>query len=93
MFKSIRTELHPDGPITLHLSNSAQRDSFNQTYKPILSQFLEKRFRVENIEIESVVDLSESESIIYSDEQKYNHLSTKYPALKEIRKAFNLDFE
>ncbi len=93
MFKSVKTELHPDGTISLHLSNAAQRDSFNQNYKQRLSLFLERKFGTKGIEIESVVDTSEIEGVIYSDEQKYNHLVSKHPALKEIRKTFNLDFE
>lgn len=93
MFKSISTELHPDGTISLHLSNAAQRDSFNQHYKQRLALFLQNRFGTAGMEIESVVDTSETDGVIYSDEQKYNHLSSKYPVLKEMRKAFNLDFE
>ena len=93
MFKSIKTEVHPDNAITLHLSNETQREVFVQNYKQRLTQFLEARFSARNLEIESVVDSLESDGIIYSDEQKYNHLSSKYPAMKEIRKAFNLDFE
>lgn len=93
MVKSVRSEVHPDNTITLHLSNEAQKDIFVQNYKVRLSQFLERRFSMRNFEIESVVDNSESEGIIYSDEQKYNHLSSKYPGLGEIRKTFNLDFE
>ena len=43
------------------------------------------------IEIETTVDLSESNEILYSDEQKLNYLSNKYPILKEMKKTFNLD--
>jgi hypothetical protein len=43
------------------------------------------------IDIETTVDLSESTDILYSDEQKLNHLVNKYPILKEMKKTFNLD--
>jgi DNA polymerase III subunit gamma/tau len=93
MFKSIKPEVHPDNTITIHLSNVDQSDLFVRNYKQRLVSFLTDRFRNTDIQIEARVDTAESDGIIYSDEQKYNYLVSKYPALKEIRKAFNLDFE
>jgi DNA polymerase-3 subunit gamma/tau len=93
MLKSIRTEVHPDNIITLHLSNTAQCDMFIQNYKQRLLAFLEKTLNTGGLEIETVVDTSETGGVIYSDEQKYAYLSGKFPAIKEIKKAFNLDFE
>jgi len=43
------------------------------------------------IEIETIIDLTESNEILYSDEQKLNYLTNKYPILKEMKKTFNLD--
>ena len=93
MFKSIKPELQNEGVIILHLSNAAQKDMFVQNYKHKLMNFLETRFGTEKIDIETVVDLSETNEILYSDEQKYNYLSIKYPVIKDIKKAFNLDYE
>jgi hypothetical protein len=91
MFKSVKTEINEDAGITIHLSNAAQKDLFVLNYKPRLSAFLQKRFKPDEIEILTTVDLSENNGIIYSDEQKYNHLVSKYPGLKDFKKAFNLD--
>jgi DNA polymerase III subunit gamma/tau len=91
MFKSIRTEFEKDQIISIHLSNAAQKDLFVQNYKPKLVNFLSKRFRLQGIDIETVVDLTETNEILYSDEQKYNYLSSKYPGIKDFKKAFNLD--
>jgi len=91
MFKSVKTEINEESGITIHLSNAAQKDLFVLNYKPRLSAFLQKRFNTGEIEIITTVDLSETNGIIYSDEQKYNHLVTKYPGLKDFKKAFNLD--
>ena len=91
MFKTVKTEINEDAGITVHLSNAAQKDLFVLNYKPRLSAFLQKRFKPGEIEITTTVDLSETNGIIYSDEQKYNHLVTKYPGLKDFKKAFNLD--
>jgi DNA polymerase-3 subunit gamma/tau len=91
MFKSVIPELEEDNTIKIHLTNAAQKDIFIQNYKQRLSGFLRSRFRVTELEIETSVDLSENNEILYTDEQKYNYLQSKYPELKEFRKAFNLD--
>ena len=91
MFKSVRTEIENDQNIKIHLSNAAQKDLFVQNYKQKLIGFLNRRFGSKEIDIETVVDLSETNEILYSDEQKFNYLVSKYPELKDFKKTFNLD--
>ena len=91
MFKSIRPELESEGFLRIHLNNAAQKDTFILNYKPKLINFLEERFVLPGIDIETIVDLSEESDILYSDEQKLNYLINKYPILKEMKKTFNLD--
>jgi DNA polymerase-3 subunit gamma/tau len=91
MFKSIRPELEDEQNIKIHLSNAAQKDTFILNYRPKLVSFLESRFIMSGIDIETTVDLSESNEILYSDEQKLNYLTNKYPILKDMKKTFNLD--
>ncbi len=91
MFKSIRPELENDQLIKIHLNNAAQKDTFILNYKPKLLSFLESRFILSDLDIETTIDLSETSDILYSDEQKLNYLLNKYPILKDMRKTFNLD--
>lgn len=91
MFKSIKPEVENDTTIKIHLSNAAQKDTFVQNYKQKLIAFLEKRFILSGIDIETTVDLTESSDILYTDDQKFNYLFNKYPILKEMKKSFNLD--
>jgi DNA polymerase-3 subunit gamma/tau len=91
MFKSIKPEVENNQTIKIHLSNAAQKDTFLQNYKQRLITFLENKFILSGIDIETVVDLSETNGILYTDDQKYNYLFTKYPILKEMKKTFNLD--
>ena len=91
MFKTIKPEIADNQIIRLYFNNTDQKETFTQNYKPRLVAFLEHKFVLNNIDIESVVDEDDSVGIIYSDEQKYNHLSANYPMLKEIKKTFNLD--
>jgi DNA polymerase-3 subunit gamma/tau len=91
MFKSITPELENSSTIKIHLSNATQKDTFVQHYKQRLINFLEQYFIMKEVEIETIVDLKQTDDIIYSDEQKYNYLFNKYPVLKEMKKTFNLD--
>lgn len=91
MFKSIKTELESDKTIKIHLSNATQKDLFIQNYRQRLLGFLSSRFDMKGADIETVVDSSETNEVLYSDEQKYNFLSSKYPGLKDFKKTFNLD--
>ena len=52
---------------------------------------MEKKFLLRELDIETSVDLSETNELLYTDEQKYNYLLSKYPVLKEFKKTFNLD--
>ncbi|MCX6333665.1 MAG: DNA polymerase III subunit gamma/tau [Bacteroidia bacterium] len=91
MFKSIQPEMEDDHTIKIHLNNAAQKDLFVQNYRPRLISFIENKFIVTELDIETAVDLSETDELLYTDDQKYNYLQNKYPALKDFKKTFNLD--
>jgi len=91
MFNTIKPEFESDETIRIHLSNAAQKDTFIQNYKQKFLTFLDNKFILSGIDIETSVDLSETNDILYTDEQKINYLFTKYPILKEMKKTFNLD--
>lgn len=91
MLKSIKPEFENDQTIKIHLSNAAQKDTFILNYKPKLVKFLEGKFIMSGIDIETTVDISEAVEPLYSDEQKFNYLADKYPVIKEMKRTFNLD--
>lgn len=91
MFKAIKPELENNQTIKVHLSNATQKDTFVQYYKQRLINFLERKFILKDLDIETIVDMTDNNEIIYSDEQKYNYLFNKYPILKDMKKTFNLD--
>ena len=91
MFKAIKSEFQDNKTIKLYLNNAAQKDTFVQGYKQKLILFLKQRFVLGDIEIESIVEQSDKDEVIYSDEQKYNYLLNKYPVLKEMKNIFSLD--
>jgi DNA polymerase-3 subunit gamma/tau len=91
MFKSIKPEVENDQTIRIHLSNATQKDTFVSNYKQKLISFLQNKFILPEIDIETTIDSSESNDILYTDEQRYNYLFNKFPILKEMKKNFNLD--
>jgi len=91
MFKAIRPEIENDQTIRIHLSNATQKDTFIINYRPKLMSFLEGKFAMSGIDIETAVDQTETTEVLYSDEQKLAYLTNKYPILKEMKKTFNLD--
>jgi DNA polymerase-3 subunit gamma/tau len=91
MFKTIKPEFENDQTIKIHLSNAAQKDTFILNYKQRLIAFLENRFDIPSIDIETTIDLAETNDLLYTDEQKSSYLFNKYPVLKEMKKTFNLD--
>jgi DNA polymerase-3 subunit gamma/tau len=91
MFKSIVPEMEDEHTLKVHLSNAAQKDLFIQNYKQRLLNYLGDKFADPELEIETIVDLSDTNDLLYTDEQKYNYLQKKYPVLKDFKKTFNLD--
>lgn len=91
MFNTIKPEVENDQTIKIHLSNATQKDTFILNYKQRLINFLESRFILSGLDIETTVDLTETTDILYTDEQKYNYLFNKFPIMKEMKKNFNLD--
>ena len=91
MFKSINPEMESNQTIRIHVHNATQKDTFILDYKQRFINFLGRKYLLNDIDIETLVDISETNDIIYSDEQKFNHLFNKYPIMREIKKTFNLD--
>jgi DNA polymerase-3 subunit gamma/tau len=93
MFNAIQPEVENGSTIKIHVSNAALKDLFVQDYKQRLVNFLEPRLNIAAFDIETIVDLSESNEIMYTDDKKkFNYLVSKYPSLSTIQKAFNLDY-
>lgn len=93
MFKTMKPEFENENMITIHLTNADQKDTFVLNYKQRLLNFLERSFIIKDFEIETVVDFTPTNDVLYTDEQKSNHLLNKYPALREMKKTFNLDIQ
>lgn len=83
----------PDKSIELKLDNSALKETFDHNFKSRLENHLRETLGNAGIKITTIVESTERGDILYSVDQKFNHLASKNPALKDLKKTFNLDFE
>ena len=90
---SVTPDLLPEKLIVLKLDNSALKETFDHSFKARLENHLRERLENTSLTIKTVVESTERGDILYSVDQKFNHLSAKNPALKDLKKTFNLDFE
>ncbi len=90
---SVSPELLPDRTIILRLDNSTLREAFDSNFKSRLEGHLRRTLENSQLKLLTTVESTERGEILYSPEQKFNHLAAKNPALKDLKKTFNLDFE
>lgn len=86
--------LEPDFRIVVNFSNADQLEMFNTDIRAELKAFLAEQLN--NNVFEIVPDLPEVEGnseLLYTQEDKFEHLQKKNPALGKLKKDFNLDFE
>ena len=85
----------PDGDqIVVRLSNAALKEEFDRRYKIPLTDYLQKRIQSFGISLESRLEsVEQTDTSFYTDEQKFDYLAGKNPALKDLKRNLNLDFE
>jgi DNA polymerase-3 subunit gamma/tau len=85
--------LMPDKTIILKLDNSTLKETFDHNFRARLENHLRLTLKNSTVKLQTTVEATERGEILYSSEQKFNHLASKNPALKDLKKSFNLDFE
>lgn len=90
---SVTPELLPDRTVLLKLDNLTLKEAFDSNFKPRLEGHLRRTLQNGSLRLQTTVEATERGEILYSPEQKFNHLAARNPALKELKKTFNLDFE
>jgi len=90
---SVIPDLLPGNTVILKLDNSALKELFDHNFRARLEHYLRENLQNSSLNLQTTVEATERGEILYSDEQKFNHLASKNPALKDLKKTFNLDFE
>ena len=75
------------------MSNSAQIDDFNKNIKTDLVNFLNIKLNDSSISVNVILEEQQEKKIIYTAEDKFQHLINKNPELLKLKQQFNLDFE
>ncbi len=80
--------------IEVVFSNSSQIEEFNRDIKKDLVRYLEEALQNTQFKIIPVVlELEGKENMLYTSEEKYDHMIKKNPNLGKLKERFNLDFE
>ncbi|MCI0522564.1 MAG: DNA polymerase III subunit gamma/tau, partial [Bacteroidales bacterium] len=90
---AVTPELLPDKTVILRLDNLALKETFDHSFKARLEHHLRDTLMNSMLKLQTTVEATERGDILYSVDQKFNHLASKNPALRELKKTFNLDFE
>ncbi len=88
-------KLNGQAQIEYELDTELQYNRVIQDLKPKLSGFLRRQFDNESIEVVFSVSehLSQQSNIPYTDDERWNLLVSRYPALGTLKSKFGLDFE
>lgn len=87
-------ELSEGEKIIVRLSNAALKEEFDRRYKTQLTEYLHNRLHSHNISLESRLEsVEQGDTTFYTDEQKFDYLAGKNPALRDLKRNLNLDFE
>jgi DNA polymerase-3 subunit gamma/tau len=90
---ALTPELREDKSIVLKLDNSALKETFDHSFRARLENHLRTSLQNSTLKLSTTVETTERGEILYSPDQKFNHMASKNPALKELKKSFNLDYE
>lgn len=86
-------ELGDNYTIKVGFDNSSQEEEFNHSLKNPVLNFLKRKLENDKIEITVYVSESKNEGRrLYTVEDRFNYLTTKYPLLGKLKQEFNLDF-
>ncbi|MCK7531573.1 MAG: hypothetical protein MZV63_11350 [Marinilabiliales bacterium] len=90
---AVSPERLPDNSIILKLDNMTLKEAFDHNFRARLENHLRTSLNNGTVKLQTTVETTERGEILYSPEQKFNHLASKNPSLRDLKKTFNLDFE
>jgi DNA polymerase III subunit gamma/tau len=79
--------------VEIILSNEALQNDFDKNLSHDMTIFLRDELQNDNIVIEVIVTKQKEHNKLYTAEEKFKHLALKNPALNELKKKLDLDFE
>ncbi len=93
IIKAMDPELQDGKKIILRLKTEAQKEYIDKNYKISMVDYLKRELHNTEIELLTIVEEDKEDTTPYTQQQKYEHLSGKNPALDKLKKDFSLDFD
>lgn len=89
----LKEKYHVDGhAITLEIANEALESAFEKVKADVL-QSIRDGLRNDTITLKALQVQIDKEKMLYTDQEKFEHLKKKYPALKDLQEKLGLDPE
>lgn len=91
-YNTLNQQMHIDDDLTIHLKlpNSFQSLTIESVQQELLTH-LRARFNNGRISLVTEIEKFEDKKLIYTNREKFEYLSNKYPELKELKKRLDLD--
>lgn len=91
--KGTSPEINEEGTVVIDLSTDAQKEFFEHNFKQDVIRHFRLDLKNNSVKVESIVKESKSSNTPYTDEEKYNFLSEKNPAVNDLRRELGLELE
>lgn len=89
----LKEKYHVEGhAITLEIANEALESAFEKVKADVL-QSIRDGLRNDTITLKALQVQIDKEKMLYTDQEKFEHLKKKYPALKDLQEKLGLDPE
>ncbi len=94
ILNSAKLVLNSDFTVEFTAANQIQKETFETDIHSEIIVYLRKELQNNKITLNvTTEELTEDKKIIYSDNEKYNHLAKKNPKLNDMKNMFKLDFQ
>ncbi len=89
----LKEKYHVDGhAITLEIANEALESAFEKVKSDVL-QSIRDGLKNDTITLKALQVQIDKEKMLYTDQEKFEHLKKKYPALRDLQDKLGLDPE
>jgi DNA polymerase-3 subunit gamma/tau len=91
-YNTLNQQIRIDDDLTIHLMlpNSFQSLTIDSVQQELLTH-LRTRFNNGQISLVTEIEKFEDKKLIYTNSEKFEYLSSKYPQLVELKKRLDLD--
>jgi DNA polymerase-3 subunit gamma/tau len=91
--KGTNPSVSEEGTVLVELSTEAQKEFFDHNFKQNVIRHFRNDLKNSSVKVESIVRESEGSNIPYTDEEKYNYLKTRNPAVDDLKRELGLEPE